>query len=92
MTAVAKMLIDRLHEDAFDNRDGGCDGCRFNHCWDEHHPYGMGTATERLCECRVDDAKNCPQVHTILFDAMNLTTPKNNQGKEDRHAEGSVDG
>lgn len=93
MNITATALIKSLYDKAAENDDGCCDDCRFNHCWDEHHPYGMGTAAEHLCECRVDEAKNCPQVHIILFDALSLTTPKNNpEKKEDHHAEGSVDG
>lgn len=59
-------LIESLWEDAAGNPDGDCDECKHFSCHDEHHPYGMGTATERLCECTVPDAKDCPVVEEII--------------------------
>ncbi len=38
------------------------DGCPHLHRWDEHHPYGMGTAAATLCECVVPDVEACPGV------------------------------
>ena len=64
-------LTERLWEEATDNLHGQCDDCRFNECWEEHHPYGMGTAAERLCECRVPEARQCPAVEQLLSDALN---------------------
>lgn len=37
-----------------------CDECKFLDCWDEHHPYGDGTAVESLCECKVKNPLDCP--------------------------------
>lgn len=59
-------MVEALHYAAVDNEYGDCDECTHFHCWEEHHPYGEGTAAERLCECRVPDAKDCPVVEEIV--------------------------
>lgn len=37
-----------------------CRECVYKHCWEERHPWGMGTAAETLCECQVPRADECP--------------------------------
>lgn len=62
---------------ATDNVYGDCDECEHYHCWDERHPYGDGTATERLCECRVPEDRQCPvveQVAAALYQRVNGVT------------------
>jgi hypothetical protein len=61
----ASSMLEYIYNRAVDNEDGDCDACVHFHCWDEHHPYGMGTAAERLCECRAESDRDCPVVEAV---------------------------
>lgn len=43
-----------------------CPDCPKYHEWQEHHPYGMGTAAETLNECTADKVDDCPWVERKL--------------------------
>lgn len=59
-------IIESLWNEASDNNDGDCDDCKYSECYTQHHPYGSTTAAETLCECRVEDYKDCPVVEQIV--------------------------
>ena len=37
--------------------------CQHYDEWTEHHPYGMGTAHERMVDCKVPKARECPYIN-----------------------------
>jgi hypothetical protein len=43
-----------------------CSDCEHLHCWQEGHPYGMTTAYEELCECGVDETRDCPALQLYV--------------------------
>lgn len=59
-------LIESMWDKAAGNEEGDCDECKYFNCWQEHHPYGSTTAAERLCECQVPNAKDCPVVEQLV--------------------------
>lgn len=55
---------EEIWEETFE--DGSlCQTCEHLKCWDEHHPYGDTTASERLCDCKAPEAKFCPAVQNL---------------------------
>lgn len=76
----AVALIETLWNKATDNLDGECEGCGHYVCTTEHHPYGMGMAPERLCECTVSNQNDCPAVEQILSEALAIVSIKVKEG------------
>ena len=68
--------IDELLDKIGINDD--CVGCRFLFEWQEHHPYGMGTATENMAECQAPNDSDCQRlnkqrdVRAVIDDAEEL--------------------
>lgn len=70
MTDPRWAVVEQVFEDEACPHD-----CPHLKCWDEHHPYGMGTAVERLCECTLNEARasrpdDCPMFKEPENDAV----------------------
>ena len=72
LARYAAARLEELLEYAQANPEGDCDDCPRYSCWDERHPWGAGTARERLCECTAAGPRDCPVVAAIV-EAMDNT-------------------
>lgn len=67
--SIAATIIETLYEEILEEHVH-CINCKWLYRGVERHPYGDGFTEEHLEECQVPTCQECPQVETILEQAL----------------------